>query len=63
VDLNASGSQYFATGGSPRISCSNPKVDELLAAERQVLQFREAQRIIRPLPSEPICAWNMKARK
>ena len=35
VDPSAALSQYFETGGSPRIGYSNPKLDELLAAERQ----------------------------
>lgn len=35
VDPSAALAQYFETGGSPRIGYSNPKLDELLAAERQ----------------------------
>ncbi|TAK02904.1 peptide ABC transporter substrate-binding protein [bacterium] len=35
VDPSAALSQYFETGGSPRIGYSNPKLDELLALERQ----------------------------
>src|ERR1700752_5041465 len=35
VDPSASLSQYFETGASPRIGYSNPKLDELLSAERQ----------------------------
>jgi peptide/nickel transport system substrate-binding protein len=35
VDPSAALSQYFETGGSPRIGYSNPKVDELLKRERQ----------------------------
>ena len=35
VDPSAALSQYFETGGSPRIGYSNPKVDELLKLERQ----------------------------
>jgi len=35
VDPSAALSQYFETGGSPRIGYSNPKLDELLSAERQ----------------------------
>ncbi len=35
VDPSAALSQYFETGGSPRIGYSNPKVDELLKQERQ----------------------------
>jgi len=35
LDPSAALSQYFETGGSPRIGYSNPKLDELLAAERQ----------------------------
>ena len=35
VDPSAALSQYFETGGSPRIGYSNPKVDELIKLERQ----------------------------
>jgi len=35
VDPSAALSQYFETGGSPRIGYSNPKLDELLKQERQ----------------------------
>lgn len=34
VDPSAALSQYFATGGSPRIGYSNPNLDKLLALER-----------------------------
>jgi peptide/nickel transport system substrate-binding protein len=35
VDPSVALSQYFETGGSPRIGYSNPKLDKLLALERQ----------------------------
>jgi peptide/nickel transport system substrate-binding protein len=35
VDPSAALSQYFETSGSPRIGYSNPKLDQLLSAERQ----------------------------
>lgn len=35
VDPSAALSQYFETGGSPRIGYSNPELDQLLAQERQ----------------------------
>ena len=35
VDPSVALSQYFETGGSPRIGYSNPKLDNLLALERQ----------------------------
>jgi peptide/nickel transport system substrate-binding protein len=35
VDPSAALSQYFETGASPRVGFSNPKLDELLSAERQ----------------------------
>jgi peptide/nickel transport system substrate-binding protein len=43
IDPSAALSQYFETGGSPRIGYSNPEVDKLLQAERQ--EFNEPKRI------------------
>ncbi|MBI4528626.1 MAG: peptide ABC transporter substrate-binding protein [Deltaproteobacteria bacterium] len=42
VDPSVALSQYFETGGSPRIGYSNPKLDKLLAQERQT--FDSARR-------------------
>ena len=42
VDPSAALSQYFETGGSPRIGYSNPNLDRLLASERQ--SFDQAKR-------------------
>ena len=38
VDPSVALSQYFETGGSPRIGYSNPKLDKLLALERQTFE-------------------------
>lgn len=46
VDPSAALSQYFETGGSPRIGYSNPKVDELLSAERQAFNPEKRKRIL-----------------
>jgi peptide/nickel transport system substrate-binding protein len=43
VDPSAALSQYFETGGSPRIKFSNKEVDAALQAERQ--EFDEKKRI------------------
>lgn len=43
VDPSAALSQYFETGGSPRIRFSNKEVDDALKAERQ--EFNEKKRI------------------
>ena len=50
VDPSAALSQYFETGGSPRIGYSNAKVDALLAAERQA--FDPEKRKKNPRPSD-----------
>ena len=42
VDPSVALSQYFETGGSPRIGYSNPKLDELLSLERKT--FDQAKR-------------------
>ena len=39
-------SQYFETGGSPRIGYSNPKLDELLAAERQAFNPEKRKKLL-----------------
>jgi peptide/nickel transport system substrate-binding protein len=46
VDPSAALSQYFETGGSPRIGYSNPKVDELLSAERQAFDPAKRKKIL-----------------
>jgi peptide/nickel transport system substrate-binding protein len=46
VDPGAALSQYFETGGSPRIGYSNPKVDELLRAERQAFDPAKRKKIL-----------------
>jgi peptide/nickel transport system substrate-binding protein len=46
VDPGAALAQYFETGGSPRIGYSNPKVDELLQAERQAFDPAKRKKIL-----------------
>src|SRR5215475_2763315 len=46
VDPSAALSQYFETGGSPRIGYSNPKADELLAAERQAFNPEKRKQLL-----------------
>ena len=46
VDPSAALSQYFETGGSPRIGYSNPKLDELLSAERQAFNPEKRKKIL-----------------
>ena len=46
VDPSAALSQYFETGGSPRIGYSNPKLDELLSAERQSFNPEKRKKIL-----------------
>ena len=46
VDPSAALSQYFETGGSPRIGYSNPKLDELLSAERQAFDPAKRKKIL-----------------
>ncbi len=46
VDPSAALSQYFETGGSPRIGYSNPKLDELLSAERRAFDPEKRKKIL-----------------
>jgi len=46
VDPSLALSQYFETGGSPRIGYSNPKVDELLSQERQTFDPAKRKKIL-----------------
>ena len=46
VDPSAALSQYFETGASPRIGYSNPKLDELLAAERQAFNPEKRKKLL-----------------
>jgi peptide/nickel transport system substrate-binding protein len=46
VDPSATLTQYFETGGSPRIGYSNPKLDELLSAERQSFDAVKRKKIL-----------------
>jgi peptide/nickel transport system substrate-binding protein len=46
VDPSAALSQYFETGGSPRIGYSNPKLDELLSAERQAFDPAKRKKLL-----------------
>lgn len=46
VDPSAALSQYFETGGSPRIGYSNAKLDELLSAERQAFNPEKRKKIL-----------------
>ena len=46
VDPSAALSQYFETDGSPRIGYSNPKLDELLAAERQAFDPAKRKKLL-----------------
>jgi peptide/nickel transport system substrate-binding protein len=46
VDPSAALAQYFETGGSPRIGYSNPKVDELLKAERQAFDPAKRKKLL-----------------
>jgi peptide/nickel transport system substrate-binding protein len=46
VDPSAALSQYFETGASPRIGYSNPKLDELLAAERQAFDPAKRKKLL-----------------
>ncbi len=47
VDPSAALAQYFETGASPRIGYSNPKVDELLSAERQAFDPAKRKKVAR----------------
>lgn len=46
VDPSAALSQYFETGGSPRIGYSNPKLDELLSQERQTFDPVKRKKVL-----------------
>ncbi len=46
VDPSAALSQYFETDASPRIGYSNPKLDELLAAERQTFNAEKRKKLL-----------------
>jgi len=46
VDPSAALSQYFETGASPRIGYSNPKLDEMLAAERQAFDPAKRKKLL-----------------
>lgn len=46
VDPSAALAQYFETGASPRIGYSNPKVDELLSAERQAFDPAKRKKLL-----------------
>ncbi|HTM07095.1 MAG TPA: ABC transporter substrate-binding protein [Verrucomicrobiae bacterium] len=46
VDPSVALSQYFETGGSPRIGYSNPKLDKLLATERQTFEPAKRKKIL-----------------
>ena len=46
VDPSAALSQYFETGKSPRIGYSNPKLDELLSAERQAFDPAKRKKLL-----------------
>lgn len=46
VDPSVGLSQYFETGGSPRIGYSNPKLDKLLAQERQTFEPAKRRKVL-----------------
>lgn len=46
VDPSVALSQYFETGGSPRIGYSNPKLDKLLAEERQTFDPTNRKKVL-----------------
>ncbi len=46
VDPSVALSQYFETGGSPRIGFSNPKFDKLLATERQTFDPAKRKKVL-----------------
>jgi peptide/nickel transport system substrate-binding protein len=46
VDPSVALSQYFETGGSPRIGYSNPKLDNLLATERQTFEPAKRKKVL-----------------
>jgi len=46
VDPSAALAQYFETGASPRIGYSNPKLDELLSAERQAFDPAKRKKLL-----------------
>ena len=46
IDPSPAIQQYFETGGSPRIGYSNPKLDKLLALERQTFDPAKRKKIL-----------------
>ncbi len=46
LDPSAALTQYFETGGSPRIGFSNPEVDKLLQAERQEFDWPKRKKLM-----------------
>ncbi len=46
IDPSPALSQYFETGGSPRIGYSNPKLDKLLALERETFNPAKRKKIL-----------------
>jgi peptide/nickel transport system substrate-binding protein len=46
VDPSVALSQYFETGGSPRIGYSNPKLDNLLGSERQTFEPAKRKKVL-----------------
>lgn len=46
VDPSNALAQYFETGGSPRIGYSNPKLDKLLALERQTFDPAKRKKVL-----------------
>jgi peptide/nickel transport system substrate-binding protein len=46
IDPSPAIQQYFETGGSPRIGYSNPKLDKLLAQERQTFDPAKRKRVL-----------------
>jgi peptide/nickel transport system substrate-binding protein len=46
IDPSPAMQQYFETGGSPRTGYSNPKLDKLLAQERQTFDPAKRKRIL-----------------
>ena len=46
VDPSAALSQYFETGGSPRIGISDPNIDKALAAERATFDPAERKKAL-----------------
>jgi peptide/nickel transport system substrate-binding protein len=51
VDAGAPLSQYFETGGSPRIGYSNPPVDALFSKQRATFEPNERKQVLSELMS------------